>query len=101
MVSHQMIEEAITHVLDICPGQDLPFVVTAREHEQKGEEIILISTLSLDLNQIQKALRADGLPNLWIPRDCISVEAIPILPTGKVSWGEIRDLIQNFKNGSY
>ena len=56
MVSHQMIEEAITHVLDICPGQDLPFVVTAREHEQKGEEIILISTLSLDLNQIQKDL---------------------------------------------
>jgi acyl-[acyl-carrier-protein]-phospholipid O-acyltransferase/long-chain-fatty-acid--[acyl-carrier-protein] ligase len=99
MVSHQMIEEAITHVLHICPGQDLPFVVTAREHDQKGEEIILVSTLSLDLHQIQKALRADGVPNLWIPRDYISVKAIPILSTGKVSWGEIRKLIQNFKIG--
>jgi acyl-[acyl-carrier-protein]-phospholipid O-acyltransferase/long-chain-fatty-acid--[acyl-carrier-protein] ligase len=99
MVSHQMIEEAITHVLDICPGQDLPFVVTAREHDQKGEEIILLSTLSLDLDQIQKALRADGLPNLCIPKAYLSVKKIPILPTGKISWGEIRKLIQNSKNG--
>ena len=101
MISHQMIEEAITHVLEICPGQDLPFVVAAREHEQKGEEIILVSTLSLDLNQIQKALRANGLPNLWIPRDCILVKTIPILPTGKVSWGGVRNMIQNYMNEEY
>ena len=86
MVPHQKVEEAIHKILGLCPDEDLQLVVSARENIQKGEELIVVTTLDINLQDLKKALRHEGLPNLWIPQQTILLNEIPLLPTGKVNW---------------
>ena len=68
-------------------------MVSARENIQKGEELVVVTTLALNLQDLKKALREQGLPNLWIPQEIMLLKEIPLLPTGKVNWKEIRSVI--------
>ena len=90
MVPHQKVEDAIHKILGLCPDEDLQLVVSARENIQKGEELLVVTTLDINLQDLKKALRHEGLPNLWIPQRTIQLKKIPLLPTGKVNWKEIR-----------
>ena len=92
MVPHQKVEEAIHKILGLCPDEDLQIVISARENVQKGEELILVTTLDVNLQDLKKALRREGLPNLWLPQKIKLLESIPLLPTGKVNWQEVRSL---------
>ena len=92
MVPHQEVEEAIYKVLGLCPDEDLQLVVSARENIQKGEELIVVTTSDINLQDLKKALRHEGLPNLWMPQQAILLNEIPLLPTGKVNWKEIWSL---------
>ena len=92
MVPHQKVEEAINKILGLCPDEDLQLVVSARENIQKGEELLVVTTLELNLQDLKKALRREGLPNLWIPQQIMLLQKIPLLPSGKVNWKEIRSL---------
>ena len=56
---------------------------------QKGEALVLLSAvhhakLSDALDAIRAHMVEQGLPRLWCPREIIPVEAIPVLPTGKM-----------------
>ncbi|MAE53737.1 MAG: AMP-dependent synthetase [Opitutae bacterium] len=93
MVSHQKVEEAINKILGLCTEEDLQLVVSARENIQKGEQLVVVTTLALNLQDLKKALREQGLPNLWIPQEIMLLKEIPLLPTGKVNWKEIRSEI--------
>jgi acyl-[acyl-carrier-protein]-phospholipid O-acyltransferase/long-chain-fatty-acid--[acyl-carrier-protein] ligase len=93
MVPHQKVEEAINQILGLCPDEDLRLLVSARENIQKGEELVVVTTLGLNLQDLKKALREQGLPNLWMPQEIILLKEIPLLPTGKVNWKEIRSVI--------
>ncbi len=92
MVPHQKVEETTNKVLGLCPDEDLQLVISARENIQKGEELVVVTTLDLNLEDLKKALRSEGLPNLWIPQALIHIKEIPFLPTGKVDWKEIRKI---------
>ena len=59
---------------------------------KKGEELIVVTTSDINLQDLKKALRHEGLPNLWMPQQTILLNEIPLLPTGKVNWKEIRSL---------
>ena len=52
--------------------------------ETKGEALVLISTVEIDLAQLRARLNEAGVPNLWIPKIVRRVEAIPVLATGKL-----------------
>ena len=93
MVPHQKVEEAINKILGLCPDEDLQLVVSARENIQKGEQLVVVTTLALNLQDLKKALREQGLPNLWIPQEIMLLKEISLLPTGKVNWKEIRSVI--------
>ena len=92
MVPHQEVEDAIHKILGLCPDEDLQLVVSARENIQKGEELVVVTTLDLNLQELKKALREQGLPNLWIPQKIILVKEIPLLSSGKVNWKGIRSV---------
>ena len=92
MVPHQKVEETTNKVLGLCPDEDLQLVISARENIQKGEELVVVTTLDLNLEDLKKALRSEGLPNLWIPQQIMLLKKIPLLPSGKVNWKEIRSL---------
>ena len=56
---------------------------------QKGEALVLLSCvhhsqLPQALDEIRTYMVEQGLPRLWCPREIIPVEAIPVLPTGKM-----------------
>ena len=93
MVPHQKVEDAINKIFGLCPDEDLQLVVSARENTQKGEELLVVSTFDLNLQELRKELKEQGFPNLWIPQDIVQTKEIPILPTGKVNWKEIRNII--------
>ena len=92
MVPHQEVEDAIHKILGLCPDEDLQLVVSARENIQKGEELVVVTRLDLNLQELKKALREQGLPNLWIPQKIILVKEIPLLSSGKVNWKGIRSV---------
>ncbi len=51
---------------------------------QKGEALILLSTIAIDLGKLRTQLQSAGVPNLWIPKTIEMVEQIPVLATGKL-----------------
>ena len=93
MIPHQKVEEVTNKVLGLCTDEDLQLVISARENIQKGEELVVVTTFDLNLADLKKVLRAEGLPNLWVPQGVVHTKEIPLLPTGKVNWKEIKNII--------
>jgi acyl-[acyl-carrier-protein]-phospholipid O-acyltransferase / long-chain-fatty-acid--[acyl-carrier-protein] ligase len=50
----------------------------------KGEALVLLSSIDLDLPGVRAALSELGVPNLWIPKTMRRVDAIPVLASGKL-----------------
>ncbi|MCM8812933.1 MAG: MFS transporter [Candidatus Omnitrophica bacterium] len=93
MVPHSKIEEQILSLL----GAAEPVVaVTAVADEQKGERLVVLHTAAIDSVAVCAGLKRTGLPNLWIPKpdSFFSVEAIPILGTGKVDLKRLKTLAE-------
>ena len=94
MVPHGRVEELIQQIL-APDGQHVAAAVTAVPDERKGERLLVLHTPSdKSPAQVTRELAAAGLPNLWIPaEDCFfTVEAIPVLGTGKLDLQGIKTL---------
>jgi len=84
MVPHETIETKIIEVLELKEEEFVPIVVSARPDENKGEALVLLTTITIDEDALRHKLTEDGLPNLWIPKIIKQVEEIPVLATGKL-----------------
>ncbi|MDO4220874.1 MAG: AMP-binding protein [Akkermansia sp.] len=90
MVPHEVVEQAVEGF--VTPPQGFTgraVAVVGVPDPQKGEALVLLSAvhhtqLSNELDAIREHLVASGMPRLWCPREIIPVEAIPVLPTGKM-----------------
>ena len=89
MVPHIKIEEAIHSFLN---SSEQICVVTAVPDDKRGEKLIVLHTVDLDVAAVIEGLRKSGLPNLWIPDgDAFKkIEAIPLLGSGKLDLGAIK-----------
>lgn len=97
MVPHLLIEETIASILGDTGNDEVHATVTAIPDDRKGERLVVIhSALPLTPDQISGNLRERGLPPLYIPSpdSFVEVEAMPVLPTGKVDLREIREIAQ-------
>ena len=54
------------------------------QDEAKGEALVLLSAVDIDLAELRSKLHEAGVPNLWIPKQIQRVEAIPVLASGKL-----------------
>jgi acyl-[acyl-carrier-protein]-phospholipid O-acyltransferase/long-chain-fatty-acid--[acyl-carrier-protein] ligase len=92
MVPHGAIEEAVQQ----ATGQTEPVVaVTAVPDDRRGERLVLFYTPAAGpVEVIHAAIAAAPLPNLWKPgpEDCVPIEALPLLPTGKLDLSHLREL---------
>ena len=98
MVSHQSMEEKVSQILGVnhkATG-NLSFAITGIKDDAKGESLVLFTTTDIDLNWVAKELRAQGIPNLWIPKKIMKVDEIPLLGTGKLDLKKIADLAVEF-----
>ncbi len=89
MVPHIKIEETIHSVLNateqICAVTSLP-------DEKKGEKLAVLYVGEIDIKNLIEQLKANGLPNLWIPDAELffKIDKIPILGSGKMDLGGIK-----------
>jgi len=90
MVPHGSVEEAIVEAFGLEQEEEPAVAVTAREDPQKGEVLVLLTTVELDREAVRRKLSAAGFANLWIPREIRRVERIPVLPTGKLNLKEVK-----------
>ena len=55
--------------------------------ERKGEQIVLVTDrVESDRNALIASAKAHGVPEIMIPKRIVTVEALPMLATGKTDY---------------
>ena len=98
MIPHGRIEEEIIDILGLCTTNDLSIAIISVPDEKKGERLILFSSVECDLKNINHSLKQRGVSNLWMPKELILVNQIPVLSTGKINWSAIRSFVKDKKS---
>lgn len=93
MVPHIKIEE---NIMEILGAVDTVVAVTAAADEKKGERLVVLYAIDMDVASVCEGLANKGLPNLWIPKkeSFFHVEQIPVLGTGKVDLKKVKVMAQ-------
>src|SRR5205809_2693976 len=84
MVPHETIESKIVDLLDFSGRDERPLAVMGVQDEAKGEALVLLSAVDIDLAELRSKLHEAGVSNLWISKQIQRVEAIPVLGSGKL-----------------
>jgi acyl-[acyl-carrier-protein]-phospholipid O-acyltransferase/long-chain-fatty-acid--[acyl-carrier-protein] ligase len=89
MVPHETVEAAINKVLGLDGESERRIAVVGVPDEQKGEAILLLSTiagpaLEQECIDLRYKLLDDGLSSLWCPKQIVPVAEIPVLASGKL-----------------
>jgi len=84
MVPHEAIEQKIIDLLELSGRDERPIAIVGVQDEAKGEALVLLSAVDIDLTELRKKLQEAGVPNLWIPKQVQRIEAIPVLASGKL-----------------
>jgi acyl-[acyl-carrier-protein]-phospholipid O-acyltransferase/long-chain-fatty-acid--[acyl-carrier-protein] ligase len=92
MVPHETVETKILEALALPASGERHLVVMGVPDEAKGEALVVLTTIAIELADLRAKLAALGVPNLWIPRRVRQVEALPMLGTGKLDLKGCRDL---------
>jgi acyl-[acyl-carrier-protein]-phospholipid O-acyltransferase/long-chain-fatty-acid--[acyl-carrier-protein] ligase len=94
MVPHETIEQKIIATLGMEQAERFIAVMGVAD-SAKGEALVLLSSIELDLAALRSALADSGVPNLWIPRIIRRVEAIPVLASGKLDLAHCKKLAES------
>src|SRR5207237_2298764 len=84
MVPHEAIEHKIVDLLDLSGKDERIVAIVGVQDEAKGEALVLLSAVDVDLAQLRKQLHESGISNLWIPKRVQRVDSIPVLASGKL-----------------
>jgi acyl-[acyl-carrier-protein]-phospholipid O-acyltransferase/long-chain-fatty-acid--[acyl-carrier-protein] ligase len=94
MVSLTAVEDALAGAFPQY-GLRCLVAVLSRPDENKGEMLIAVTNEPrLQLDEIRSAIRANGFPNICVPREVEYVHEIPKLGTGKVDYRKLQELLQ-------
>ncbi len=95
MVPHIKVEE---HIMEAVGAVDPVAAVTSVADDKKGERLIVLHAVDMDVEAVCESLTRKGVPNLWIPKknSFFRVEAIPVLGTGKVDLKRVKAMAQEF-----
>lgn len=92
MVPHGTIEQKIADSYGWEQIEGPVVVVVGIPDPAKGEALVLLTTMEIELDDLRERLTAAGLPNLWIPRIVHRLEKIPLLGTGKLDLKGCREI---------
>ncbi len=97
MVPHETVEAAINKALGLDSEAERRIAIVGIPDEQKGEAIILLSTiagpaLEQECIDLRYKLMDAGLPSLWCPKAIVPVQEIPVLASGKLDLKGCEDL---------
>ena len=92
MVPHESIEHKIIDLLGIAGRDERLVAIMGVQDEAKGEALVLLSAIDVDLAQLRDKLREAGVPNLWIPKKVCRIEAIPVMASGKLDLQKCQEI---------
>jgi acyl-[acyl-carrier-protein]-phospholipid O-acyltransferase/long-chain-fatty-acid--[acyl-carrier-protein] ligase len=92
MVPHEAVEHKIVDLLDLSGKDERMVAIVGVQDEAKGEALVLLSAVDVDLAQLRKQLRESGISNLWIPKRVQRVDSIPVLASGKLDLKKCQEL---------
>ncbi len=84
MVPHEAIESKIVDLLGLSGRDERPIAIMGVQDEAKGEALVLLSAVDIDLAELRKKLHEAGVPNLWVPKHVQRINSIPVLASGKL-----------------
>ena len=71
-------------------------VVLSVPDERKGEQLMLVTDRKgAQRSDILGIAKAEGVPELWVPRQILVVDEIPIMATGKTDFMATHEMIRN------
>lgn len=94
MVPHETIERAVLAALTKEEQAERIIAIMGVADEAKGEALVLLSSIEVDLPALRAALSGAGVPNLWIPKTVRRVDAIPVLASGKLDLAGCKKLAE-------
>src|SRR6266567_4056907 len=92
MVPHETIEQKIVDSLDLSGRDERTVAIVGVQDEAKGEALVLLSAVDIDLAELRSKLHESGISNLWIPKRVQRVEVIPVLASGKLDLKKCNEL---------
>src|SRR6266581_2896558 len=92
MVPHEAIEHKIIELLGLSGRDERPIAIIGVQDEAKGEALVLLCAVDIDVSGLRDKLREAGIPNLWIPKRIQRVDAIPVLASGKLNLKKCQEL---------
>ncbi|HSH09214.1 MAG TPA: AMP-binding protein [Oceanipulchritudo sp.] len=84
MVPHGRLEQIIAECFKLEDAESPLVAVTGISDETKGEALVVLTAVEIKPNDLRERLLKQGIPNLWIPRIVLRVDAIPSLASGKL-----------------
>ena len=79
-------------VAAVWPGE--PLAVVAIPDARKGEALVLVTAHpAADIRDLLAHARAQGVPEIMVPRTLLTVGAVPLLGTGKVDYPAVAALV--------
>ena len=91
MVSLEVVEKIAT-----TAAPDFAHAAATRRDAAKGEALVLFTTApALQREQLLAAARAFGAPELAVPRVMLTIEAIPLLGSGKTDYVRLQSMAEN------
>jgi acyl-[acyl-carrier-protein]-phospholipid O-acyltransferase/long-chain-fatty-acid--[acyl-carrier-protein] ligase len=93
MVPHIKVEE---NIMEALGATDPVVAVTSVADEKKGERLVVLHTVDMDVDAVCESLTRKGIPNLWIPKkdSFFRIESIPALGSGKTDLKRVKSLAQ-------
>jgi acyl-[acyl-carrier-protein]-phospholipid O-acyltransferase/long-chain-fatty-acid--[acyl-carrier-protein] ligase len=95
MVPHEAIESKIVDLLGLSGRDERPIAIMGVQDQAKGEALVLLSAVDVDLAELRSKLHDAGVPNLWIPKQVQRTESIPVLASGKLDLKKCKELVEN------
>lgn len=97
MVPHEAVEQKILTALGLNGQSERLIAIVGVTDPSKGEAMVLLSAIDIDLSELREKLRGAGVPNLWIPKKVCRVEAIPVLASGKLDLPRCKQVVDEAK----
>jgi acyl-[acyl-carrier-protein]-phospholipid O-acyltransferase/long-chain-fatty-acid--[acyl-carrier-protein] ligase len=95
-IAGEMVSLASVEALagEVWPGAQC--IAVALPHEKKGEQVILLSEAEdADARTLSQHAKSKGIGEIMVPKTVLSVEAIPMLGTGKMDLGGAKKLAED------
>lgn len=90
----EMVSLAVSEQIAAAAYPDYRHAVVAVPDARRGERLVLVSEApSIARDLLVDAARREGLPEIAIPRDAVTVAALPLLGSGKTDYAKVPQLV--------